>query len=185
LPCLLGELITARSREPHFAAPAVREIAALPHLELAYDLARLELAATEVLEAEPATPLAAADFQAVPTEAWHRATLKTITGFVLLALDWPANAVASAVYKEQPLPPLVPGASWVCVWRRGYDVWRMDLSRVKFTLLEALAEKRTLLESIEMAARAWEGGEEDFESEVFRWFREWVGDGLFQAVEAP
>jgi Putative DNA-binding domain len=160
---------TARVRRPGFC----------------HDLARLELAISHVFDAEETPRLTEAEIAAVPEEAWERAVLRPVAAFRLLAFRHPVDAYLQTVKDENHDHP---GArlkdEWVAVYRRDYGVFRLALSRAAHDLLADLVAGTSLGESI---ARVLRTGRKraPSETELFRWFREWVSGGLFRAIELP
>jgi hypothetical protein len=71
---------------------------------------------------------------------------------------------------------------WVAVCRRDYGVFRLELTRPAYDLLTDLASGIALGPAIG-AALGRGGKREPSETELFRWFRDWVSAGLFRAVE--
>jgi hypothetical protein len=69
----------------------------------------------------------------------------------------------------------------VAVYRRTYGVFRLDLSPPAHALLEALAAGAAIGEGVgrvlAQGRRARVAAED-----LFRWFREWVAEGIFRAV---
>ncbi|MBI1850584.1 MAG: putative DNA-binding domain-containing protein [Planctomycetes bacterium] len=163
---------------PRFLAGPVR----VPRRALLVDLARLELAMTEVFDAEESTTLVPDDLRSIPPDRYAGARLRPIAAFRLLALEHRANAIVTAVRQEKPLPSLARERTWVAVYRRAFAVWRMDLTEPMFTMLSALSRGRSIEQSVRATARAWSGTPETLEREIRRWFGEWIAEGIFSAI---
>jgi hypothetical protein len=149
------------------------------------DLARLELAVSQVFDAPETPPLSAEAVAAVPAEAWERARLVPIPAFRLLALRYPVSAYLDSLSaREHAHPKLRRKESCTAVYRRSYAVWRQELSRPAHDLLADLAAGRTLGEAVG-AAVARGGRRGATEDQLFKWFREWVAAGLFAEVVLP
>jgi hypothetical protein len=146
------------------------------------DLARLERAVAQSFDAEETPALSPDAVAAVPEEAWERARLRPVAGFHLLAFRYPANAYLQSVRDEgHDHPAATRKDTWLAVYRKDYSVWRLDLERPAFEMLQDLAAERPLGEAL---ARALRRGRRRLEEEdLFRWFRLWVSGGIFQAVE--
>jgi len=159
--------------------------AGVPRREFCADLARLELAVTEVFDAPETPPLSEAEIAAVAPEAWENARLRPIAAFRLLALRYPVNAYLQSVRDEDhdhhPKPR--QQASWVAVYRRDYAVYRLDLAKPAHDLLADLAAGASLGGAIAAALKR-PGRRRPGEDELFRWFREWISGGIFASVEA-
>jgi hypothetical protein len=161
----------------------VREAPGLKRREFCHDLARLELAVSEVFDAPETPPLTAASVARVAPEAWEQARLRPIDAFRLLALRYPANEYLQSVRDDRhdhPRPRLK--ANWLAVYRSDYAVYRLALSRPAHDLLADLAAGRPLGQAV-AAAVARGGRRAPGEDELQRWFRNWVAAGLFRSVE--
>jgi hypothetical protein len=160
----------------------IRRRKGLKHREFLLDLARLERAMSEAFDAEETPRLGEAEVQAVPAEAWTRARLVPVASLRLLELRYPANAYLDSLKDEEhrhPRPTRKDG--WVAVYRRDYAVYRQDLTRAGFALLKDLAAGKALASALKAVGRR--GGRPPGEDQLFRWFREWVGAGLFSRIE--
>lgn len=163
--------------------PEFLRAARVPKRDFCHELARLELAVTEVFDAPETKALSEARIAAVPEQAWEHARLRPIAAFRLLALRYPANDYLQSVRDDQHRhPPLRARNTWVAIYRRDYGVYRLDLARPAHDLLADLAAGRTLGEALQAALRR--PSRPRVEPDVlFRWFREWVSGGVFQSVE--
>jgi hypothetical protein len=159
----------------------VRTQAKLPRAAFCVDLARLELAMTEAFDAEETPPLSGEEIASVPAEAWAAARLRPVASLRLLALRYPAAAWLDTLRDEtHEHPPLRRRDTFVLVYRRDYQVYRQELSRDAHELLAALSAGRPLGEAVEALLAARRRLDAD---QLFRFFRQWVGAGLFRAVE--
>ncbi|RMD99816.1 MAG: DUF2063 domain-containing protein [Deltaproteobacteria bacterium] len=164
---------------PEFLSGKVR----IPRRALLCDVARLERSISEVFDAEERPPLSSEDFRAFPPECWETARLTLIPAFRLHAFDHPVNALVTAARKGLPLPPCKRGRSWVAVYRKAYQVWRMDLSRCHYEILRSIAGGAPFGEAIAHALQEDRGDPAQLEKEIFRGFQEWSQEGFFCAVE--
>jgi hypothetical protein len=154
----------------------------LPKKYFCVDLARLEYALTMVFDARETEALMPDAVRAVPPDAWETSHLKPIEAFRVLAFDYPVSLYLGAVDGENRFPRTAAKKSWVVAYRRNYRVHRMDLTEAAYELLSALASGTTLGEAI-VAVLTRKGGQAVKESQLFKWFRDWMAEGLFQAVE--
>jgi hypothetical protein len=160
----------------------LRKKKGLKHREFLLDLARLERAVSEVFDEAETPRLTEGQVQAVPAEAWSKARLVPIAALRLLTLRYPANAYLESLKDEEhrhPRPLRKDGC--VAVYRRNYAVYRQDLTRPAFGLLQDLVAGKTLSAALRAASRR--GGRPPGEDQLFRWFREWVAGGMFTRVE--
>lgn len=163
---------------PDFVAQA----AFLRRREFCHDLARLELAITEVFDAPETKALDEAAIAAVPKGAWEGARLVPIAAFRLLALRYPASAWLDSLHDEQHRHPKTAKADgWVAVYRRSYAVYRHDLSRAAHDLLLDLTAGRTVGKAVSAALKRRGRARLDA-NDAFRWFRQWAAAGMFAEV---
>ncbi len=139
------------------------------------ELARAELAMTAVVDEVETAPLTASAIAAVPAEAWPGAKLRAIPAMRLLALRYPVNAYASAIWDDAPMPRLARKNTWLALSRRNYLLIRTDLTRAGYAVLKSLVAGRTLGEAI--------GRRRVKQRELFAWFRDWVAAGIFGSIE--
>lgn len=146
-----------------------------------HELARLELAISEVFDEVELPPLSAAQIAAVPASAWEGARLVPIAALRLLEFGSNVNEYLHSVQKEthDHPPPRRRRAAWLLIYRRDYRVYRLPLRRPARDLLAALVAGVPLGQAIAAACAAPRG---PGESELFRWFRDWVAGGVFHAV---
>lgn len=151
----------------------------------ARDVARVEAAMSEVFDAEAIPPLRPADFAKVPPERLAGSRLAFVPAFRLLELDHAVNPVVDAAREERrQLPPLRRRRSWVAVYRKEFQVWRLDLSEPAFAALRALHRGRTVAQAVAAAAKAWREESHLLQARVRRWFGEWVSEGFFARLYA-
>ena len=145
------------------------------------DLARLELAVTEVFDAPESDAWPAEAVARIPEEAWAGAVLKPIAAFRLGAYGYPVNAYLQSVKEENhDHPDVGHKATFAAVWRKGFEVWRLDLSKPAYEFLGALAKGRPFGKAVAAAARGMQGNPGD---QLFRWLRDWVAEGMFQGID--
>jgi hypothetical protein len=159
------------------AAPGLR------HRGFCHDLARLELAMTEVFDEVETPPLSAEAVAAVPPERWAEVRLRPIAALRLLALRYPVSAYVDSMDRKahRHASPRRKDA-WLAVFRRDYRVQRLELSRPAYDLLSDLAAGRLLGEAVTAAARR-RGSGAARETELYRWFRQWMASGMFMGLE--
>src|SRR5216684_487302 len=132
----------------------VRTAAGVKRPEFCHDLARLELAVSQVFDAPETPPLTEAAIAAVAPEAWETARLKAIGAFALLAFRYPVNAYLQTVRDDNHQHPRARlKDTWVAVYRRDYRVFRLDLTRAAHDLLADLAQGAPLGRAVTAAVR--------------------------------
>jgi hypothetical protein len=153
-----------------------------PQAAFLHDLARLELAMTEVFDEEETQVLGAAELEEVSPEAWEAARLQPIAAFRLLAFKHSVTPNLVAFHEDRPSPSPRRRASWVALYRRDYSVLRLELSRAEHDLLRAITDGTPLGEALAVAAASSKSSRQ--QAKVFRWFRTWISEGLFTAIES-
>lgn len=146
-----------------------------------YELARFELLMSRLFDAEESPVLTPEAIAAVPPESWETARLKPVAALAVQALRYPVGAYLEAVRQGNPGPATRRKNHWAVVYRRQYALRWLDLSRPAYRLLDALVNGVPLGEAL---SRVLRGGRQPVgEVQLFSWFRGWVTEGLFQAVE--
>lgn len=144
------------------------------------DLAKLELAMTQVFDEAEAEPLPADAIASIAPERVADARITPIPALRLLSLDYDANETFQAWRDERPMKPRRE-KTWLAVHRRDYGVFRMPLAREGFAFLECLVARQTIGDAITTFHRRFRRLPE--QNELFTWFRDWSAAGLFTAIE--
>lgn len=152
-----------------------------PAAAFLHDLARFEFAMTEVFDEAESPTLSTADLEAVPPEAWEAARLRPIAALRLLELEHAVLPHLKAYHRDQPPPAPRRRPTRVAVYRRQYSVLRLELDRSQAALLTALTDGVPLGEALAGAISASPSPRR--QAKVFSWFRTWISEGLFSAVE--
>ena len=149
----------------------------------ARDLARVEVAMSEVFDAEGVAPLQPSDFSKIAPGRLAEVRLEFVPAFRLLELDHAADPYVDAARRErQTLPRLRRTPTWIAVYRKEFQVWRLDLKKPAHAALEALHRSCTVSRAVAAAAKAWTGTPQALESQLRRWFGEWASEGFFLRV---
>ena len=161
----------------------VRTWPALRRRPFLFDLARLEALVTEVFDAPESPAWPAGEIARIPEEAWEGAILRPIEALRLGAFSHPVNAYFQSVKDENhDHPDIVRKRTWVVVYRKNYEVWRLDLGESAYEFLSALVRGRPFGKAVAEAARGAQGIPG---TQLFGWLRDWVAEGLFARVELP
>lgn len=151
--------------------------------ELLFDVARLELLATRVFDAEEVTPLGPAAFDGVPPDSWPQLRLVPVPAFALAHVRRGAVEVLDATLERSPLPKRVGrGNAWVLYHRKSFSALRRTLDPAAGRLLSSLASGERLGSALEDAAGTARLGKPSPE-DVSRLFSEWLGLGLFARID--
>jgi len=147
----------------------------------AADLARLERMVTEVFDAPASSAWPAEEIGRIPEEVWPRAVLRPISALRLSGFGYPVNAYLQSVKEDRHDHPAIRReSSWVAVYRKRYEVWRLDLSRPAHDFLRALIKGRPFGKAVADSARRLQGSPGD---QLFRWLRDWVAEGMFSGLK--
>jgi hypothetical protein len=172
-----------RSMGPFLAERA--EAAGAPGVDLfAADLARLEWAIVEAIHAAPSPPLTLDRFEPMTPDEWATARLIPAASVRILRLGHDANAYYQAFRDDARPSAPGPTSSATLVHRKGWVVWRSDLTPAMARLLEAIVAGAPLGEALDTSISD-EDEDEGTQAHVTHWFRDWVGGGVFTAVELP
>ena len=159
----------------------IRSLRSLPRREFLYDLARLELALSEVFDAPESPVLEPKAIANVSQEAWETVRLKPIEAFRLLAFHYPVNAYLQSVRDKAPHPNMRPKNNWAVIFRNRYKLRRLDLTLQAHDLLQSLASGKPLGKALSFSLSR--NPSKVSEVQLFSWFRDWVANGLFQSLE--
>lgn len=168
----------------HLVSYLRRNPAACPRRAFVLDLAVLEWAMVEVLHAQAAPVFSVAALQAIPAERWARMCLRPSATVRILRFGHPVNAYLQAERDgRHPRIPR-PEVSATAVYRRGFRVWRMDLTPAMANLLDALFAGRPLERALMTVARQRrDEPQEQVLADVMRWFSSWVDGGFFASID--
>ena len=127
----------------------------LPRRRVLAELARLELALCQVFDEVETRPIGPADIEGRPADSWNRARLIPIAALRLLELSYPVSDLLDA--PASPRAPLRRKDSWVVVYRRDFEMYRLALTRPAYVLLRELLAERPLEEALDSALRQARG----------------------------
>lgn len=159
----------------------IRSSPGIVRQDFLYELARFELLMSRLFDAQESPVLTPEAIAAVPPECWETARLKPVAALSVQALRYPVGAYMEAVRQGNPRPATRRKNHWAVVYRRQYALRWLDLSRPAYRLLQALVNGVPLGEALSGVLRR--GRRPVGEVQLFSWFRGWVTEGLFQAVE--
>ena len=152
----------------------------LPEAAFLADLARLEWAMIEVVHAPDTPRLDTSALQVAPPEAWAGLRLFASSTFRFEAFEYPVNAYFQAVIDGAAPPVPEPRWSATAIYRQDWRIWRMGFTRPAAALLEALLGGAPLGEALaRLEDPSLEAGDEPADTDVMKWFSEWVQCGFF------
>ncbi len=159
----------------------IRSSPGIVRQDFLHELARFELLMSRLFDAEESPVLTPEAIAAVPPESWETARLKPIAALSVEVLRYPVGAYLEAVRQGKTCPGTRRKNHWAVVYRRQYALRWLDLSRPAYRLLHALVSGVPLGDALSSVLK---GGRQPVgEVQLFSWFRGWVTEGLFQAVE--
>ncbi len=150
----------------------------LPHRELCFDMARLELAYIEVFDAADSAPLAPERLAAVAEDRLGEARLRVAPSVRLLSLDYPVADLRRRL-RGAADPVAIPETSphQLVVYRSELKLWDMRVSAVAAALLAALTEGQSLAAAAERAITS-PAAEAELAGSIGAWLQEWTRKGL-------
>lgn len=156
----------------------------VPEREAVRDLASVEIAMSEVFDAEAGTALTPADFRKLPLKKLPFTRLAFVPTFRLLSLGHSVNPFIDAVRQERrTIPPIPKKPSWVAIYRSGFRVVRLDIQEPAFACLWALLCGATVAGAVAAAEMLWRGKPSNLEQQIRQWFGEWVSRGFFAGID--
>jgi hypothetical protein len=164
-------------------AAYIREQKSHPHRIFLAELAELERAIEVVFDAPRAPSIKRSAIRRIPVEHWPQTRIEFIPAFSLHAFTHPINAFVDAVRKNSG--PAMPARqkTWVAVYRKNHQVWRMDLNRQQFTILRALKAGRTFGEALEAGLAVPGTDLNAIVGQLAKWFELWAARGFFSVLK--
>jgi hypothetical protein len=149
----------------------------IPQRRFVAELAELEWALTEAFHAPAPPALELDELRKLPLERWARLSFRQSPTVRVMTFSYPVNEYFQAVRDERD--PKLPRPLWsaTAVYRQGYRLRRMDLTRTTARLLERLFAGVPLGKALEEVARRHRDA--DIARRVMAWFTEWVAGGFF------
>lgn len=147
-----------------------------------YDLARLELAVTNVMEAEESPALAAEEVTALSPDQWSTARLATVAALELLSFRYNVCDYLNAVNNESATPSIIRGEFYGIVYRNQFRTYWDQLSNQQHLLLSSLSSGATLGDAVNQLAERFPDSVEELRTDLFHWFNEWINAGYFSTI---
>ncbi|MBI2427332.1 MAG: putative DNA-binding domain-containing protein [Ignavibacteriales bacterium] len=155
----------------------------LDQKEFLYDLAQLELALTENMDATQSPILTQEELSSVKPEDWERASLVPIAALTLMEFVYPVADYLRAVMDEEPTQNEIGiKKNWVVVYRKEYTTWFKQLMHEEYVLLNELCSGTPLSNAFDVLAQRFPQRQTELEKYVFEWFSDWVGRGMFSKI---
>ncbi|MEW5797844.1 MAG: DNA-binding domain-containing protein [Bacteroidota bacterium] len=158
----------------------------LDQKEFLYDLARLELALTENMDAPQSPILTRDELSSIKQDEWEFASLVPIEALTLMEFIYPVADYLRAVMDEEPTPnEIAIEKNWVVVYRKEYTTWFKQLMHEEYVLLNELCSGTPLSKAFDLLVQHFPQKQAELEKYVFEWFSDWVGRGMFSKVILP
>lgn len=157
----------------------------LPAGDFYAELATLELSLLEVIHAPAPAALDTSVLQQIAPDAWGRARFTPSESLRLLRFEYPVNAHFQACRANGVvLPPPAASPCATAVYRRGVELWRMDLTQAMTRVLGALVRGEQLGHALQQIGVDERDPQAIAEAErsVMVWFQTWVASSFFSAV---
>jgi hypothetical protein len=155
----------------------------VPHRTFLAELASQERAFEEVFDAPPCKALDVRKLKRVRPDEFASARLTFVPAVRLLEFTYPVNTFVQDYRDEKE--PAVPEAQaqWLVVYRRNYNVYRMEVSRCEYTVLLQLRKGLCVGDALAEGLADVSDLEGDPQTLVGEWFRVWTSRGFFAGVE--
>lgn len=135
-----------------------------------HELCCLETIIAKLHEPEETAPLEQKHLKNMTVEKLMRSKLYPRKALKLIELSYLVNKYYQEVMNEKKSKP-VKGESFLVIFRHENSVWRMDLEKEEFTLLQDLFSKMKVSEALENKKLSPEM--------ISKYFSKWINNGLF------
>lgn len=157
----------------------------LANKEFLFDLARLELAITNNMDAEEVAVLKQNEIASIPEEKWEHAVLVPIAALELLTFSHNVCKYLDAVIEEEKAPPVQKTSVYCVVYRSDYRTYWKELEEHEYILLSEICHRRTIGESLQILSDRYPDSAERLQQKIFQWFGEWIRNGYFSKIILP
>lgn len=161
--------------------PAFLRASALPEREMLADLAELELAVTNSLDAAEMPLLGAERIAAIPPEGWGDVTFVPIQAVSVLTLGHSVADYLDAVINDDALPVIQRRSTHILIYRRTFRTYWEELTPQQYRLLSLLLSGMRFGDALAALADAFPI-DASMQNDIFHWFGDWVGKGLFSDI---
>ncbi|MBI1367101.1 MAG: hypothetical protein GC162_00455 [Planctomycetes bacterium] len=158
--------------------------------DLLIDLTRLEWTIEQVFDGpgiEHLRTLTAHDLAVISRERFAACRLVPAACLRLMRFSYPVNAyytaVRRAVQEEHVGVPAEPGVEFAAITRQDYIVRRFVLTAPQYRLLTCLCDGQTVGHALEAAGEIYPGDDEQFATDLHRWFDQWTAAQFFLRIQ--
>jgi len=147
--------------------------------DFAIELTVLENAISQLNDPEETTALTPAHLEGLTPEGLMDLVLYPRAALELFAFEYPTNHYYCEVQEDKTPEAPKPAPSFTAVFRHEDVVWRMDLEKQEYLLLQKLFTGMP----IGLALEALQGAEDELASQLSNWFSRWMRNGLLSYPE--
>ncbi|MES2207700.1 MAG: DUF692 family multinuclear iron-containing protein [Pseudomonadota bacterium] len=154
--------------------------------KFAYELCVLETQLSQLADAAETVALTAEHLAGFTSETLMDSILYPRQALQLFAFDYDVNHYYCAIQEETHTPEVFEKKSYLAIFRHEDIMWRMDLEKHEYQLLQMLFSGKTIGAALELLQTESEhdkpenNEEADSEAfgEVYEWFGRWIRNGL-------
>jgi hypothetical protein len=159
----------------------------LEHHRLCCDMARLELAYLEIVDAADAPPISPEALAAIADEAWPQVRIGFHPALRLLKTEYPVASLRRQLIEAQASAEnvLIPAreAQWQVLFRRDLQLFHEPLGEGGYALLSALTRRVPLVAACEQAQTEVPGEAASIAESAASWFQSWAARGFVVSVD--
>lgn len=146
--------------------------------KIACELAILENTISQLCDPTETIALEPTHLAGITAESLMEMVLHPRIALQLLAFDYPVNNYYLAVKEELPTPLLIPQENFVVVFRHEDVVWRMELGKQEYYLLQKLFSNIPIGDALDTLQTELDLPEDALSAHLSEWFSRWIRNGL-------
>jgi uncharacterized protein (UPF0276 family) len=162
----------------HYAAMLPEYMKQRGENAFAIEIAILENAISQLADFPETTPLAPEHLAGLDPERFMEMCLHPRAALQLFAFDYPVNAFYRAVKEEQSPAIPEPQKIYLAVFRHDDVMWRMELDKNEYQLLQKLFAGEPIGTALEALHNEQNLSEEELMANLSEWFGRWMRNGL-------
>lgn len=148
------------------------------HDPFASELASLENALAQLFDAQETIALEPKHLSGITPESLMESMLFPRAALQLFAFSYPINRYYLAVMDEETPSPPAPETTFLAVFRHEDVMWRMDLGKNEYHLLQKLFAGVPIGKALESLQQALALPENELSAQLSEWFSRWMRNGL-------
>ncbi len=156
---------------------------------LAHEIAELEVGLSQIFDMKETAPLKSENVEDATPEQLLNMTLAPRDALKLYRFSYPVNKYYQAVLDEENPSSPEPESTYLAAYRHEDKIWRMELAREEYELLNKLSQKITLGEAFEQLLEQIDGDNDndslnidEISNNLQNWFSRWISNGLLSRV---